>query len=46
MRKLIVIVISLFFTSFANAQDSTKLLSLKSFLQIVKQYHPVAKQAY
>jgi outer membrane protein TolC len=45
MRKLIIIIISPFFVSFANAQDSTKILSLKSFLQIVKQYHPIAKQA-
>lgn len=33
----------LFQGAFAN--DSTKVLSLESFLQIVKQYHPVARQA-
>jgi outer membrane protein TolC len=45
MKKSSLILLTLFFMSFVNAQDSLKTLSLKSFLQIVKQYHPVAKQA-
>ncbi|MBL0145791.1 MAG: TolC family protein [Chitinophagaceae bacterium] len=45
MRKIIFTVLLAFLIIFANAQDSTKVLSLKTFLQIVKQYHPVAKQA-
>ncbi len=45
MKKIFSIIIFLFFIQHSNANDSTKTLSLKSFLQIVKQFHPVARQA-
>jgi outer membrane protein TolC len=45
MKKIFLIITGLFFLQHVKANDSTKLLSLQSFLQIVKQYHPVAKQA-
>jgi outer membrane protein TolC len=45
MKKIFLIITILFFAQNINANDSTKLLSLNNFLQIVKKYHPVAKQA-
>jgi outer membrane protein TolC len=45
MKKKFLIFIGLFFLQSAIANDSTKMLSLNDFLQIVKQFHPVAKQA-
>jgi outer membrane protein TolC len=45
MKKIFLILTILFFVQKINASDSTKLLSLDNFLQIVKTYHPVAKQA-
>jgi outer membrane protein TolC len=45
MKKIFSLLIILFFSQHINANDSTQTLSLKSFLQIVKQFHPIAKQA-
>ncbi len=45
MKKLILIFSGFLFFQNAKANDSTKTLSLNHFLQIVKQFHPVAKQA-
>jgi outer membrane protein TolC len=45
MKKIFLIVTILFFAKNSEAQDSVKTLSLNSFLQVVKKYHPVAKQA-
>jgi outer membrane protein TolC len=45
MKKIFLITTILFCAQKINANDSTKLLSLDNFLQIVKKYHPVAKQA-
>ncbi|NOT92021.1 TolC family protein [Ferruginibacter sp.] len=45
MKKIFSITIVLFFLQHCKANDSTQVLSLKSFLQIVKQFHPAAKQA-
>ena len=44
MRTILTIVFTVFCIT-AFAQDSLQTLSLKSFLSIVKNYHPVAKQA-
>ncbi len=45
MKKIFSIILVLLFIKNGTANDSTQTLSLKSFLQIVKQFHPVAKQA-
>ncbi len=45
MKKLFIALSILCFTKKTTAQDSLKILSLQSFMQIVKQYHPVAQQA-
>lgn len=45
VKTVLLITIVLFFIKSTQAKDSTQTLSLKSFLQIVKQFHPVAKQA-
>jgi outer membrane protein TolC len=45
MKKILSIITVLLFIHHCKANDSTETLSLKSFLQIVKQFHPVAKQA-
>lgn len=45
MKKILSTIIVLFFIKYGTANDSIQTLSLKSFLQIVKQFHPVAKQA-
>lgn len=45
MKKIFSLLTVLFFTPHINANDSAQTLSLKSFLQIVKQFHPIAKQA-
>lgn len=45
MIKIFLILSSLFFLQTASANDSAKTLSLHAFLQIVKQFHPVANQA-
>lgn len=45
MKKLFILVAAVFFLQNARAADSSKILSLQNFLQVVKQFHPVAKQA-
>ncbi len=45
MKKILSTIIVLLFIKYGTANDSTHTLSLQSFLQIVKQFHPVAKQA-
>ncbi|MBK7434873.1 MAG: TolC family protein [Chitinophagaceae bacterium] len=45
MKKLFIPWILCFLFQDTQANDSAKVLSLEGFLQIVKQYHPVAKQA-
>lgn len=45
MKKIFSAIIVLLFIKYSKANDSAQTLSLKSFLQIVKQFHPVAKQA-
>ena len=45
MKSLIISFCLLFVTGHSSAYDSLQVLSLNSFLQIVKKYHPVAKQA-
>jgi outer membrane protein TolC len=45
MKKIFSTILLLLFIKYGTANDSTQTLSLKSFLQIVKQFHPVAKQA-
>ncbi len=45
MKKIFITITILCFVKNVQAQDSLKQLSLNSFLQIVKKYHPVAKQA-
>lgn len=45
MKKILLILTGLFFLQTAIANDSTKILSLNNFLNIVKKYHPVAKLA-
>ena len=45
MKKIYLILLSLFIIESIRANDSTKILSLNDFLIIVKTYHPVAKQA-
>jgi outer membrane protein TolC len=45
MKKIFIVITILLFTQNLQAQDSLKTLSQNSFLQIVKKYHPVAKQA-
>ena len=45
MKKMFLVFTSLFVLLRVIANDSTKTLSLNYFLQIVKQFHPVAKQA-
>lgn len=45
MKRIYITGILFFIFQGAFANDSAKLLSLESFLQIVKQYHPVARQA-
>lgn len=44
MKQIIMCCLLMVFKS-ATANDSTHILSLNDFLQIVKQFHPVAKQA-
>ncbi len=44
MRRLLTILFTVFCTA-AFSQDSLQTLSLKDFLSIVKNYHPVARQA-
>jgi outer membrane protein TolC len=43
--KKIGFLLLLFASKLSTAQDSTKKLSLQSFMQIVKTFHPLAKQA-
>lgn len=45
MKKTVLILLVLLFIQNVKAIDSTKVLSVNSFLQIVKTFHPVAKQA-
>ncbi len=45
MKQLFFITLSICFFQFAKANDSINILSLKNFLQLVKSFHPVAKQA-
>ncbi len=45
MKKTVLLLLVLFFIQNVKANDSTKLLSLNNFLQVVKSFHPVAKQA-
>jgi outer membrane protein TolC len=45
MKKIFILITTLLFIQKIKAGDSTKILSLQNFLQIVKQFHPVAKQA-
>lgn len=45
MKLIVLILFNVLLLSATYANDSTKILSYKSFLEIVKQYHPVAKQA-
>ena len=45
MKKMFLIFTGLFLFKPVKANDSAKTLSLNNFLQIVKQFHPVAKQA-
>ena len=45
MKKLYLLFTAFYFLQSISANDSTKSLSLNSFLQIVKQFHPVAIQA-
>lgn len=44
-RSLIIICLAVLLASTLHAQDSIKTLSAAQVIQIVKQYHPVAKQA-
>jgi outer membrane protein TolC len=43
--KLIITILFLFIVNLLPAQDSIKILSEKQVIEIVKQFHPVAKQA-
>jgi len=43
--KLIITILFFFITNILSAQDSLKTLSEKQVMEIVKQFHPVAKQA-
>ncbi len=45
MKAIVLILFNILLLSVTYANDSTKILSYKSFLEIVKQYHPIAKQA-
>lgn len=45
MKKIFSTIIVLLFIKCSKANDSSQTLSIKSFLQIVRQFHPVAKQA-
>lgn len=45
MKKTVLLLLVLLFIQNVKANDSTKLLSLNNFLQVVKSFHPVAKQA-
>ncbi len=45
MKTIILLLTAFFILQNSRAADSVKTLSLHHFLQIVKQYHPVAKQA-
>ena len=45
MKKLLLLLTGLYFIQTIKAGDSAETLSLKNFLQIVKTFHPVAKQA-
>lgn len=45
MKKLFLIFTGFVLLQTVKANDSAKMLSLNNFLQIVKQFHPVAKQA-
>jgi outer membrane protein TolC len=45
MKPILIILISLSCSGLLAAQDSSKLLSARQVMELVKQYHPVAKQA-
>jgi outer membrane protein TolC len=46
MKTIILLLTTFFLIQHSKATDSAKTLSLQNFLQIVKQFHPVAKQAF
>jgi outer membrane protein TolC len=45
MKQIVIALLLILSVKNGLSQDSLKMLSLKSFLQIVKKYHPSAKQA-
>lgn len=45
MKKLILISCAVFFMQHSRAGDTTRVFSLENFLQVVKQFHPLAKKA-
>ncbi|MEI8059410.1 MAG: TolC family protein [Ferruginibacter sp.] len=46
MKNILLLLTAFFLIQKSKAADSVKTLSLPNFLQIVKRFHPVAKQAF